>query len=422
MNIRTLKLPEIGFLVLGGVAVAGTMVGQLGATSAVTYASSGSGGIETGIFLGLMFLFAGIASANVHRIAARWGRMKVFTIAQFGVVASWASVGVVETLTDSSIVVLWLAAPFFGLFSGLTAVLTPFVARSYLYQSNITDAISRRGAVAGVAAMIGASLGGFLIHETDPGVGIFANAVLTIPLAIFLMITQPRAADDVVKYPARSARDLLGALWSNPRLRQLALLTALVNIFIVPLFNMIVPILNDLKHSPLPLGAGLVISGVAAGRILVPVLIRRLLRSNSEFRGAIWATILGSGLMLAFTISTALPVAEFDLVIWTIIGFGLGASRFTARSLLIGAGAKCDPQGDEISGVAALGFVVTLTLPIGLLIWGTAMEFLSAPGTVAAGALLTAMVSIGLACRSSANSAENHQKLEIAKLNRILSK
>tara|TARA_Y100001934_G_scaffold114756_2_gene140443 strand:+ start:245 stop:586 length:342 start_codon:yes stop_codon:yes gene_type:complete len=113
--------------------------------------------------------------------------------------------------------------------------------------------------------------------------------------------------------------------------------------------------------------------------------------------------------MLAFTISTALPVAEFDLVIWTIIGFGLGASRFTARSLLIGAGAKCDPQGDEISGVAALGFVVTLTLPIGLLIWGTAMEFLSAPGTVAAGALLTAMVSIGLACRSSANSAENHQ-------------
>ncbi len=407
MNKYTLKWPGTGFLVVGGVAVAGTMVGQLGATSAVTYASSGSGGIETGIFLGLMFLFAGIASANVHRIAARWGRMRVFTIAQFGVVASWASVGVVETLTDASIVVLWLAAPVFGLFSGLTAVLTPFIARSYLYQSNITDSVSRRGAVAGVAAMIGASFGGFLIHETDPGVGIFANALLTVPLAIFLILSQPRAADEVTKSPARSARALLGALWSNPRLRQLALLTASVNIFIVPFFNMVVPILNDLKHSPLPSGAGLMIAGIAGGRILVPVFIRRLLRSNSEFGGAISATILGSGLMLTFAISTVLPVSDFDLVIWTIIGFALGASRFTARSLLTGAGAKSDPQGDEISGVAALALVITLTLPIGMMIWGTAMEFLSAPVTVATAALVMAMVSVGLAGHSSANVDEN---------------
>jgi MFS family permease len=402
--MRASKWSGIGFLIVGGVAVAGTIIGQLGATSAVTYASTGSGGIETGVFLGLLILFSGITSARVHRITARWGRIKVFTIAQFGVVASWASVGIVESFTDASIVVLWLAAPIFGLFTGITAVLTPFIARSYLYQSNITDAVARRGAVAGVAAMLGASLGGFLIHETDPGVGIFANAVLTIPLAIFLIVRQPCAADEVTKSSVRSARVLLVALWSDPRLRQLALLTALWNILIVPLFNMVVPILNDLKHSPLPSGAGLMIAGIAAGRMFVPVFIKRLLRSNSDFRGAIWATILGSGLALIFAISTVLPVSGFDLMIWTLIGFVLGASRFTARSLLTGAGAKSDPEGDEISGVAALALVITLTLPVGILIWGFAIEFLSAPVTVAAAALGMMMVSVRLARHSSANA------------------
>ena len=111
--------------------------------------------------------------------------------------------------------------------------------------------------------------------------------------------------------------------------------------------------------------------------------------------------------MLTFAISTVLPVSDFDLVIWTIIGFALGASRFTARSLLTGAGAKSDPQGDEISGVAALALVITLTLPIGKMIWGTAMEFLSAPVTVATAALVMAMVSVGLAGHSSANVDEN---------------
>jgi len=329
-------------------------------------------------------------------------------MAQFGVVASWSFVGVVEILTDASIVVLWLAAPVFGLFSGLTAVLTPFVARSYLDQSDLTDSVSRRGAVAGIAAMIGASLGGFLIHETDPGVGIFANAILTMPLAIFLVIRQPRATDEDVKSTARSARDLLNALWLNPRLRKLALLTATINVFVVPLFNMVVPILNDLNHSPLPSGAGLMIAGIAAGRILVPVLVRRLPRSDTGFGGAIWATILGSGFMFAFAISTLLSESEFDLVIWTVIGVGLGASRFTARSLLTGAGAKSDPQGDEISGVAALALVITFTLPIGMLLWGTAMEFLSSPVTVATAALVTAMVAVGLVRLSSSTPVETH--------------
>ena len=52
---------QLSFLITGGLAVAGTVVGQLGATSATTLAGGGSGGIETGIFLSLMLAFGGVA-------------------------------------------------------------------------------------------------------------------------------------------------------------------------------------------------------------------------------------------------------------------------------------------------------------------------------------------------------------------------
>jgi hypothetical protein len=66
------------FLVVGGLAVAGTIAGQLGATSATTYASSGNRGITTGVFLALMLLAAGVASLWTSRLAAKWGALEVF--------------------------------------------------------------------------------------------------------------------------------------------------------------------------------------------------------------------------------------------------------------------------------------------------------------------------------------------------------
>jgi len=67
-----------GFLLVGGLGVAGTMVGLLGTTSASTYASSGSGGLTTGIFLSLMLAAAAIATVNISRLTLRWGRRRVF--------------------------------------------------------------------------------------------------------------------------------------------------------------------------------------------------------------------------------------------------------------------------------------------------------------------------------------------------------
>ena len=379
----------VGFLFVGGLGVAGTMAGLLGATSASTYAATGSGGLTTGIFLSLMLAASAVASLNVERMTFRWGRIRVFFATQIGVCFSWSVVGVIEIFTDSSLVVLYLAAPIFGFLSGVSGILTPFVTRSYLDSASLSTSLARRGVVSGVAAILGASLGGLLIHRTDPGVGILANGLLTIPLAVFLARCRPRAMQERAQRMHTSARDLWNAVRTNPQLLRLTTLTIVTVILVVPLFNLLVPILNNVDHDPLPSGAGFMLAGTAAGRILVPGIMKRLLRRTTEFSGVLWALVAASAFMAAFAVSTVFLEPAIDLVIWTLLGIGLGASRFTYRPLLISAGARSDRGGDEMVGVAALVVTASLMSPIGTLLWGVSLDFLGASLTIAVAAIAT---------------------------------
>ena len=175
--------------------------------------------------------------------------------------------------------------------SGATAVLTPFIASSYIDTQSLASSLSRRSAVSGVAAMLGAGLGGFLIHETNPGIGIVANGLLTIPLAVFAIFVRPLAAPKQVRSHAHPMRNTLAMLGRSTQLRPLALLTLVWAIAVTPMLTMIVPILSDLNLAPLPSGAGLMLAGVAAGRLFVPYLTKRLRKHHQEFPAELWAAI-----------------------------------------------------------------------------------------------------------------------------------
>ena len=408
---QRLSIPlSTSYLIVCGFAIAGTLVGQLGATSATTYAANGNGngngGVETGIYLAILLGFAALSTASVGRITHRWGRLRVFSTAQVGVAVSWSIVGVVEIVTSESLMVMWLAAPLFGVLFGVTTVVSPFVTHAYLSQTSLTVSMARRNIAAGVGAMLGASLGGVLIHATDPGVGILASGLLTIPLAVFLLARPPAQRDDDRPTTQNSARDLVDSLRSSPQLRRVGFLTASLMICLVPLFTMIVPVLNALDTSPLPSGAGFMLAGVAAGRFFVPTLVRRTLGKQSQFFGAIRAFTWASGFMIVFAVSTMVSVISFDLVVWTLIGVGLGASRFTARALTIGAAADASPPGKDISGMAVLVLIGTVVSPIGMLLWGVSVDYQSSPITVGLAALVILVIASVLA-RSRSQGSNN---------------
>jgi MFS family permease len=397
MSTKHTVTPAEGFLFVGGLAVAGTIIGQLGATSATTYAAGGNGGVTTGVFLALMLFTAGVAALWTNQMAAKWGGQKVFASAQIGVVVSWIFVGVLEAVTDSSLVVLFIAAPIFGIMSGITLVLTPSITRSYIDTSSLTASLARRSAVSGIAAMLGAVIGGYLIHATDPGIGIVANGLLTLPLVIFVICVRPVASLKPVRTHPNPMHDIFSRLRNSPQLQRVTVMSVAMTLLVTPLITMIVPILNDLDHAPLPSGAGLVLAGVAGGRILVPYLTKRLLKRRQELAAASLAAIWASGIMIMFAASALIPLSDFDLVVWTIIGFGFGASRFTFRPLLFTAAAKSGAEGDEIVNIATITTIGTFVSPVGVLFWGFMIEYIGAPLTVAGCAVASIAVVLVLA-------------------------
>ncbi|MGB1526621.1 MAG: MFS transporter [Miltoncostaeaceae bacterium] len=390
----TLDPRTVGFLAVGGLAVAGTMAGQLGATSATTFAAGTAAGTATAIFLTLMLLTAAAASAASNRLAARWGTLKTFGWAQGGVAASWTIAGVIEAVTDSSLLVLFLAAPVFGVFSGVTAVLTPFACRSYVNAGSMTDAVAKRSAVSGVAAILGSVIGGYVIHVTAPGIGIVANGLLTIPLAIFILFVRPGGAVTAPRVTIHAARAVVAALRSDRNLRRLAVLVAAFMLFVVPMVGMLVPILDDLDHSPLPSGAGLMLGGIAAGRLLVPGIVRWLRPRYREFTAAVRAAVATAAFMILFAISAVPSFTDADLVIWTVIGIGIGASRFTTRAIMTGAASSSMGPGMDMLGVTALVLIGAVASPVGYLVWGPMIDLVSAPVTITAAA--AAMIAVGV--------------------------
>ena len=91
--------------------------------------------------------------------------------------------------------------------------------------------------------------------------------------------------------------------------------------------------------------------------------------------------------MIAFTATEILPVSDFDLLIWALMGAGLGASRFTFRPLVISAGARSSPERDELLGVVAVTTTGHFASPVGTLLWGLSIEYFSVPVTITVAAL-----------------------------------
>jgi len=105
---------------------------------------------------------------------------------------------------------------------------------------------------------------------------------------------------------------------------------------------------------------------------------------------------------MVFAVSTVFLEPAIDLVIWTLIGVGLGASRFTYRPLLISDGARSDRGGDEMLGVAALVVTASVMSPIGTLLWGVALDAFGSSITIAAAAIATAGAVAIMAARTRA--------------------
>ena len=377
------------YLIAIGIVVAGGLVGHLGATSATTLeGGKGDGSFDTGLYITITTIFAGFTAIRALPLAKRWGARRLWAWVNVLHTTLWLTLGILVLFFDSHTVILFAFAPFLGTVAGLLGTVSPLMTRAYL-GGGMAHANSRRAAVAGIAGAIALLVGGALIHLVGPGIGMVLCGVMGSPLLYVAFRVEPIGEPSEVVAPPHPLRTALRTAAENPRLRLVALVAVSTVMFTLPFAMLMVPILNEVDHNPVPSGAGMVLAGMSLGKLLTPRVVDRIESSGrSDAVGAMWAALGVAVLLYAFTISTPLLSDVPELAVWVLIGIGFGALRATVISMNEGAAVTAMPKDMAMEGMAVLAMAVTFTSPVAAFSWGWSIQQIGAIPTVFIGATL----------------------------------
>jgi hypothetical protein len=385
------------FLMATGLVVAGGLVGQLGATSATTLAGGKeSGSFDTGLYIAISTVFAGLMAIRALPLAKRWGARTTWAWVNVSHSSIYLLVGILVLAYESDTVILFIAAPFFGTISGLLGVVSPLMTRSYL-GGGMAHANSRRAAIAGVSGAVALLVGGALIHLVGPGIGMVLCGILGLPLLFVSFRVEPAGGNPEVTAPRHPLRTALRTAAKNEQLRLVSLLAIASALFTLPFAMLMVPILNDLDHDPVPSGAGLVLAGISLGKLLTPRVVDWLeSRGRSDFVGALLAAVGLAVLLYLFGVVTPLLAGITELAVWMLIGVGFGALRATVISLNEGAAVRSLAKGLAAEGMAVLAIFATFAVPVGAFSWGWSIQNIGAIPTIWIGATLMLVAAVVL--------------------------
>jgi hypothetical protein len=280
-----------------------------------------------------------------------------------------------------------------GAMAGFYGALSPLYARAYICGEDMAGAYARLSVAGGLSFALGSSAGGFLLNLVNPAYGLLARALLGLPLAIFVLRVLPDVEPSVSVKAGGTWAGLRKRLSDNHELRSATLLGCGVALFAAPMVSMVVPIVDALRLKPLIPGAGILMTAMSIGELLSPVVVSRLERNRSNLRGAALAAAGCSVALAIYGLTSLCFTDRAELAAWALVGIGFGAMRYGGRALNIGAAVAADSEQNSADSVAAFVFATSVAAPIGVLLWGVAINRVSPGAAVFGGALGTAVVA-----------------------------
>jgi MFS family permease len=322
------------------------------------------------------------------RVGRRLGPRRAFVVLQAVAAAAWLVAGLALLLGMSTMPVLLVAAPVFGITGGLSTVLRPILATSYLSGSGGTaEAFARLSVVSGIGWAVGSLGGGVLLSSVALGWGLVLNGLTIIPLVATVARTTPATEPSTPRATDRPWRTAWSALAGSRTLRWTAVLGASSLLFLAPITSLVVPIAQDLRQSPLVAGAGLLMAAFSIGEFLSPITVRRLRTGRHDLpAGAIAGAIAGATLLVLGVVSAVL-VDRLELLVWLVVGVAFGAFRYASRACFTGAAAEAGPPEDASTNLAATMLVSGLAAPVGTTLWSGVIDQVSADAAVVIGGL-----------------------------------
>ena len=370
----------LGYLIVSAVSSLGA-TGVYLATAVLAATAAGDDLGEkarvTSLIFALNLVLRSLVIPYATRIARKVGTVRAIYLVKIGSVLATVVAGILLTIdeTGGSIIPVLLGyGGLAGLLSGIKQPLNPPLLECYSGLS-LDDATARNRMFYGAASAIGALGGGFAIDEFGPEPLYLVGAVLTLPAVIFLILLPPKAALPRPKAVAHPWRDMADCLRSSRPLRSAVWLGLAAAILLGPLISMIVPILNQLGHNDAK-KAGVVLTIVAAGQVLTPVVVRRLERGRAPLVAATRAVQITSVAFLLLSGVIFVEAADrFFLLVACVFIFG---AVFYSVSSFLYVSATHGVSGEQENEFLATYMLVTgLGAPIGTLIWGHALGSVS---------------------------------------------
>ena len=385
------------YVAVTGLATMGGAFGLLGATGTATAAGTRTTGpLYTGAYLAVTLLAAGLATPYAPRLAARRGIRSTYVRALGANAALWLLTGTALLLGTPAMPTLLATALPIGVTSGMLVVLRPILSKAYLTAVRTSGAVARTAIVAGVAWSIGSLVGGQVLSHIALAWGLVINGALSAPFVLAVIRRTPTVEPAAPPPTGRPWRTAWSALSANRILRLSALLSAVAMLCLAPVTTLVVPIAQDLRQSPLVVGAGLLMTSFALGELCSPPLVRRLGIARHDLpAGAIAASLAGLALV-ALAVASAILGHRIELLAWLAIGLAFGALRFAAKALYVGAAAEAGREADAAHNLAAATLVGLLAAPFGTLACGTLIGVLSADSAVLISGVAGALAAFGL--------------------------
>lgn len=370
------------FILGTALATVGGALGLISATGITTSAGGLSrGALYTGVYLAINISAGSLGLPYVPEMAHRLGVRRAFTWLLAIVAISWTSAGMLLLLGLPAFSVMLACGPIIGAATSMSSTLAPLVARSYLASSDTSTAIARMSVVKGLSWGVGAAIGGIMIGaEASTGMGMFLLIAGLLKLPIVLAVTRWTPGQSIAT-PAKNTSSWGGAvsvLRQSRKLRSIALLAIGMALFVSPVLLMAVPLAQALTPSFRFQAAGLLLASYAVGQLLCPLVVAWLRRGwalvEASARAAVGAGIvLLAGGVTAVGFTLLVPAARRDLLLLAILGvclgIGVGAFRFGAQALMLGAAAEALGRERAATPLAAVRLCGTVAAPLGVLGW-----------------------------------------------------
>jgi len=371
-----------------GLEICGLSISALFCAAIMTRAGGHeNGALLTGCYLALSMMAAAAGIALAPIVMVRWGLARSFGVAIASTGLAMVALGVVILLGGPAPVALLAFAPVVGALGGLAGVLNLVVARAFLGGEDMSRVSATMSVASGLAWGLGALIAGFGLRHVSLGVGPLLGGLLCFPMALLMVVRPP--AGTMPEGHAKGSTTMMHLVRRNARLRAATVVAGLFCVVAIPMAALIVPIADQLRQTPLIPGAAIVVFAMSLGALATPIVVGRLAGHGTPLGRAGAAVVAGGTSMLVMAVVAQMTTGQVQLAIWFGVGIVFGAARFATRAFLLGTAAEAVAPENTVVALAAIRFVSYLAAPIGVLMWGVLVHFISVVPVLYGGAIAT---------------------------------